>query len=59
MTEAEKLKRDINTVRETIRLNWLELTKIGLTPEESRDVRASIEAFTSDLFSLIRRLDEL
>jgi hypothetical protein len=59
MTEREKLKRDIDTLRESIRLGWLDLSRLPLTPEDARAIRIDINECVEDLGALRTRLDEL
>ncbi len=55
MTDPQKLSRDINTLRESIRLDYAELEKLGLTSVERAGLRKSIAWYTKELAELLRR----
>jgi hypothetical protein len=57
LTEAEKLKRDIDAVKESIRLEWLALAERPMSPLERQNVRQSIAALIETLQELLERLD--
>jgi hypothetical protein len=57
MTNAERLKRDIDTIRESIRLEWEALAK-NLDPEERQGIRQRVTLLTKDLLDLLVRLEE-
>jgi hypothetical protein len=59
MTEREKLQRDIDTLRESIRLNWLDLSRLPLNFQEAQAIRAEINVCVRDLADLLMRLDQL
>jgi|SRR5579871_3033199 len=59
MTAALRLKGDIDTIRESIRINWLELEPKPLAVEERRALRSSIARLSSELHNMIARLDAL
>ena len=59
MTEMDKLKRDIDTLRESIRLDWQELAQLALTADERQGIRDHIEICQEDLRDLLNRLDQL
>ena len=52
MTDKEKLLRDINGLRESIALSWLDLARLKLTPQDRSAIREGIEALTTDLAKL-------
>lgn len=43
MTKAEKLKRDIETLQESIRQDWQDLAALNLTPEERLGIRKHLK----------------
>jgi hypothetical protein len=43
MTDKDKLLRDIDTLRESIRLDWVDLARLSLTQEERGGIRQHIE----------------
>lgn len=59
MTEQEKLRRDIDTLRESIRLGWVDMDSKPLSPDERRKLRLVITGLVKDLAELIGRLDSL
>jgi hypothetical protein len=58
MNEKEQLVQDIKTLKESIRLNWIELGPLGLARGERKNIRALIQPLIEDLKDLYRRLDE-
>jgi len=59
MTQANKLKRDIDTVRESIRLDWLDLASKSLTVTDHVGLRNDIARLADELGDLLRRMDAL
>ena len=59
LTEAEKLKRDIDTLRESIRLDWAELDQLPMSADERAGIREHIKTCVKDLTDLLARLDGL
>jgi hypothetical protein len=59
VTEEEKLRRDIETLREAIRLDWADLAQLPLTPEERQGIRHNVTICVRDLADLLARLDNL
>lgn len=57
MTEQEMLKRDIDGLRESIRLNWQDLARLNLTPEERSGIRQNTQLLSVELAALIDRLE--
>jgi hypothetical protein len=45
-TEREKLVRDINGLKESVRLGWLETAAKPMTPAERLELRKSIDSLT-------------
>jgi hypothetical protein len=59
MTESEKLERDITGIRESIRLNWIDLDKLNLSPAERAGVKESTRLLNDELQGSIARLERL
>ncbi|WP_374567459.1 hypothetical protein [Nitrosomonas sp.] len=58
MTSYEKLKRDIDTLRESIKLIGQELaSRKQLTPEETNELKHHIEWCSGELKELYKRLE--
>lgn len=60
MTSKDKIIRDMETLKESIRLDYLELTKLDLTPEDRRNIRDHIQScveFLRDLYAKLERKD--
>jgi hypothetical protein len=55
MTETEKLLRDIETLRESIQIDWDDLHSNPLREEERNIVRTHLEACQAELKKLIER----
>lgn len=55
--EAARLRRDIDTLNESIRLNWLDLEQLPLPREERIAIRTNIELLIAELQQLILRLE--
>lgn len=55
MTETEKLIRDIDTVRESIQLAYVELDRT-LAQKSRQDLREQIEFLQADLLPLLEQL---
>jgi hypothetical protein len=49
MTELEVLDRDIRTLKELIRIAWMQLGNSSLTPYERREARNRITLCSGDL----------
>jgi hypothetical protein len=57
MTDQQKRLRDIDTLRESIRLNYADLNKMVLTGVERAGIRQHIGWCIKDLTELLTRLD--
>jgi hypothetical protein len=57
-TEQEKLIRDINGLKESVRLGWLEMASKPMTPTERHELRKSIDSLVKELNTLRMKLDE-
>ena len=56
MTETEKLLRDIQTLRELIKIDWDDLASNPLREEERKNIRVHIELCQIELKNLLDRL---
>jgi hypothetical protein len=56
-TEREKLVRDINGLKESVRLGWLEMAGKPMTPAERQGLRKSIDSLVTELNNLRMTLD--
>ncbi len=56
MTETEKLLRDIQTLRESIQIDWADLDSNPLREEERKNIRMHLELCQTELKNLIERL---
>ena len=52
MTEADRLRRDIEGKLESVRLAWIQMAS-SLSPSERAEIRRSIELHLADLKALI------
>lgn len=59
MDEIEKIKRDIGTTNETIRLEWLTIVKRGLGGDERRAAISRIQSHVGELSQLLDKLARL
>ena len=59
MTKIKNLRRDIETMRETIRLHWQDLSSRNVTAVERDEIRQDIRSCIGDLENLLSRLDHL
>jgi hypothetical protein len=58
LTEQEKLVRDINGLKESVRLAWLDMASKSMTPAERQELRMSIESLVNELNNLRTKLDQ-
>jgi SMC interacting uncharacterized protein involved in chromosome segregation len=58
-SEREKLVRDINGLKESISLAWMDMISKPMTAAERGELRNSIDSLVKDLDSLRSRLDRL
>lgn len=56
MNETEKLLLDIETLRDSIRQNWADLSVLPVTADESKSIHCGIESLQSELEALLKRL---
>jgi hypothetical protein len=59
MTDHEKLKRDIETLRESIRIEWQEVEGKDLSPGERQDLMTHIRWCTNELSLLLQKFEDL
>jgi len=57
MTLADKLKRDLSAIRESIELVRTDLAGIGLSPDEKLAIRAHIAACEGELAAMRGHLE--
>jgi hypothetical protein len=57
-TETEKLIRDINGLKESVRLAWLEMASRSMTSAERQELRKHIDLLDKELKHLRAKLDE-
>jgi hypothetical protein len=58
MNERDKLLRDVDTLNEVIRLEWVDLNALPLTSDDRRTIRNRIARLVAELAQLIARLDD-
>jgi hypothetical protein len=54
--DTTKLLRDIDGLRESIRLDWADLAKLQLSGDERRGIQQHIDLCIADLKELVSRL---
>jgi hypothetical protein len=59
MTDKQKPRRDIDTLKESIRIDWADLAFKNLTADERKGLREHIEQCSGDLNDLLERPDRL
>ena len=57
--EREKLVRDINSLKESISVAWMDMISKPMTAAERGELRRSIDSLVKDLDSLRSKLDRL
>ena len=57
MTEQEKLQRDIDALRTSIRLGWVDMDRLTISREDRRDLREHIKWCMDELKGLLERLE--
>jgi len=57
-SEREKLVRDIDGLKERIRLAWLDMISKPMAAEERQELRKSIDSLVRELDNLRTRLDQ-
>ena len=59
MADGEKLKRDMDRLNKSIRVDWVELESKNLSPADRMDIRRHITLLRDELTALLLRLNEL
>lgn len=59
LTDRQILDRDIAGIQESIRLNWQDLDRLELSPEDRAAIRKNTDLLTADLTDLLARRDRL
>ena len=59
MADREKLKRDMDGLNRSIRLEWVELESKNLSPADRMDIRRHVTLLRDELTALLLRLNEL
>jgi len=57
-TQREILVRDIDGLKERLRLEWLDMISKPLEPVERQELRKSVESLVRELDNLRTRLDQ-
>jgi hypothetical protein len=57
--QAERLKRDVQGIKESVRLSWFELFKQLDSPEERLAIRKGIDALVEELQILGSQIDHI
>ena len=58
MTEVERLKEKVDLLKESIRMDWLDIGVEALTNEQRGDIRMHILLCIDDMKELVQQLDE-
>ena len=58
-TDAENLKHWVDTLKETVRLDWRDLAEKRLSEDDRARICKSVDELTVELTALIQRLDQL
>lgn len=56
--ELQRLQHDIDTLKESIRLDWVDMASRPMSPAERGALRTHIGFLIRELENLLRRLDE-
>lgn len=59
MTEHEKLVHDIEGLKESIRLSWIEMDRCAMKPEERASLRNHISDLGREIAFLLDKLEAL
>ena len=59
MTDKKKPRRNIDTLKESIRIDWADLAFKNLTADERKGPTEHIEQCSGDLIDLLERPDRL
>ena len=58
MAEVEKLRADVDTLKESIQRDWVDMATKPMTKEERADLRQHIRLCIKEMKQLVQRLDE-
>jgi hypothetical protein len=53
----EDLKEQMEILKESIRLRWMDMAALPMQPEQRRELRGSIYELMDEFADLLRRLD--
>jgi hypothetical protein len=56
--KVEKLKKDIRTLLERIRVDWLDIAQLPLSVADRASIRTHIEHLQSELTDILARLNQ-
>jgi flagellar hook-associated protein FlgK len=59
LTEREELIREINGLKESIRVAWTDMVSKPMAPAERQELRQSLGTLVHDLNNLRTKLDQL
>jgi hypothetical protein len=59
MADREKLKRDMDSLNRSIRLDWVELESKNIGPADRMEIRRHVTLLRDELTALLLRLNEL
>jgi hypothetical protein len=59
MADGEKLKRDMDRLNKSIRVDWVELESKNLSPADRMEIRRHVTFLRDELTALLLRLNEL
>jgi hypothetical protein len=59
MADREELKRDMDSLNRSIRLDWVELESKNLSPADRMEIRRHVTLLRDELTALLLRLNEL
>ncbi len=59
VSEADQLRIHLDTLKESIRLDWVRMAEAVMTRDERRELREQITACSVALLAIAKRLDKL
>lgn len=59
LSEADQLKIHLDTLKESIRLDWVRMAEAVMTRDERRELRKQFNACCADLLEIVMRLERL
>lgn len=57
--EADQLRIHLDTLKESIRLDWVRMAEAVMTRDERRELREQITACSLALLAIVKRLEKL